>query len=108
MTLPTMKDGQVTRLAIARVARGANHYALARAIEVDAEEIVRWERGETRPTRSKLRRIALALGWPLESFYGGPLSEEHAQAALVKARRDLVESGWPGPDGDDWAVGLIR
>jgi len=108
MTLPTTKDGRVTRLAIARVARGVDHYTLARAIEATGEEIAQWERGDKAPPRTKIWRTALALGWPIQSFIGPHLSEDRAQEALVKARRDLVESGWPGPEHEDWAIGLIR
>lgn len=108
MALPTMKDGRVTRLAIIRVARGVDYYWLARAIEVHADDIVQWEYGETIPPMVKLRRIALALGWPIEAVLGDPIEEESAVATLARARRDLVECGWPGPPEEEWAVGLIR
>jgi transcriptional regulator with XRE-family HTH domain len=81
---------------------------LGRAIGVDATAISAWERGEARPPRSKLRRIALALGWSVDEVTDNPLSEHKADLWLCECRRDLVESGWPGPPTEDWAVGLFR
>lgn len=67
--------------------------ALARTAAVQRGDIYRWWRGESRPSRNSLARIALALDWDVVSFrtaLGDANRATQAPDDLLGALRDQV------------------
>lgn len=58
------------RIRFAREARGLHTPALAEALGVHKRTVERWESGAVKPTRAKLRVLALLLDRPIEWFDG--------------------------------------
>jgi len=99
-------DGTVgTRLKALREGAGLSQRALARLAGVAPETVARLERDRQPPRPDTLRKLAVALGVPLEVLAGGNLApgpEPTAEALPAGLRAALVASGIaPGPAGDD-------
>jgi transcriptional regulator with XRE-family HTH domain len=59
-------------LSAARQARGLTQRELAQALDTDAFQVSRWERGTNRPSDVTLMRLAEALGVEYVSFFIDP------------------------------------
>ena len=90
MNLPTCPDGNVTRLAVARAARGLTCAQLGEAVGVSASQISAWERGLSDPVGAQRAALALRLGWPVCDFGAEPLPEKVGWLLAVKARNRSV------------------
>lgn len=87
-----MKDGRVTRLAVARAVRGVSCLTLGRRVGVSANQISAWERGQSPvPNRAMRLRLALALAWPEQDLTYEPMDHESAWSRLVSARQRAAE-----------------
>ena len=88
MDLIKTEDGMVTALSLVRTIRVLSHADLGRDVGVDAETILRWERGERLPSRAMAKRLGLLLRWPWLDFLAvEPMSYKVAQAQLAAARK---------------------
>jgi transcriptional regulator with XRE-family HTH domain len=69
--IPIAKAQEIARrLKAVRVARRISQIDLARWAECSQPSVVKWERGRTLPNENALRRIAYALGVPVEYLLG--------------------------------------
>jgi transcriptional regulator with XRE-family HTH domain len=90
-------QGQALRTVMetALSARQMSVSALARESSVQRGDIYKWWRGETRPSRNSLARIAVTLHVDtgiLRSALGEPLRTTQTTADLVSALRDQTEA----------------
>jgi hypothetical protein len=88
--LPTTAEGLVTRLALARAARGLSCGELGAALEISAAQVSAWERGLGEPSAGQWAALALRLGWSRRDLEGVPLPERVAFALAVRARNRMV------------------
>ena len=110
-----------TRLALARKRRGYKKTKLAELSKVDLRSVSAFEAGEFSPSTETLARIASALRFPIEFFYGEDLDEPSldsgsfrsmskmtapqrdmalSQAALGLHFMDWIETRFQLPDAD--------
>lgn len=90
MNLPTTPDGLVTRMAVARAARGLSCASLGEAVGVTAAQVSCWERGVSEPSPAQRCAVALRLGWPIRDLVLPPLAEGEAWSVAVKAHNLMV------------------
>ena len=97
-----MDNWNPNRLRDTRVRRGYTQAALARALDTHERQIVRWERGESRPRPRAVVALAKCLGVPadyLRSAGGDAVSiesihdtgEKNSDAAEASKRREAEE-----------------
>jgi Zn-dependent peptidase ImmA (M78 family)/transcriptional regulator with XRE-family HTH domain len=84
----TVTDFDGKRLSLARRMNRKPRAVLAAEVSISPAAITQFERGESRPTRSTLSEIALALGVPAEFFsLGRPIEQVPSTAAHFRSLR---------------------
>jgi len=68
---PELDANHTSELRRLRVQRGYTQAELARALGTHERQIVRWERGESRPRPRTAQAIADCLGVPVEHLFAG-------------------------------------
>jgi transcriptional regulator with XRE-family HTH domain len=62
-------------LRAARVSRSLTQRQLAQALDTDAFQVSRWERGAVRPSDTTLVRLGEVLGLDYAEFFSPPMEE---------------------------------
>lgn len=81
-----------TRLGLARRRRGMTKKSLAAQVSLQWRSISAFENAEFPPSDETLERIARALGFPKEFFFGDDLDEPLAEAASFRAMSRMSAS----------------
>lgn len=90
--LPVTEEGLVTGLAIARAVRSCSRDTLATRVFVKTVDITAWERGAATPTGAQLRRLGLALRWPMANLQVQPVDLDEAAALVSGAKQRIHRS----------------
>lgn len=80
-------DAQVgARIAARRVALGLSQTALGERVGVSCQQIQKYEGGQNRISASRLHRLALTLGLPVEAFFPDrPQGDDNPELAVMRA-----------------------
>lgn len=89
---PRCDEGKVSHIAIARITRGVSEETLALQVGVELTTLQLWERGVEEPSSAQLKRLKLALRWPLWMFTANPLPEVEAEALVEKHSAKIAAS----------------
>ncbi len=99
-----------TRLTLARQRAGLSKKGLAEAIESHPRTITRWEKDDREPVEGDLRRLADALKFPIDFFFGeemdlantGSASFRSMSSMTARERDSALASGSIGFLAFDW------
>ena len=82
-----------SRIRDIREQRGQSVSTLARVLGINERTVRYWESGRSEPTRANLRRLARALGVPVEELRSEPELKPLAAGVIVRDGRVLLRSG---------------
>jgi Zn-dependent peptidase ImmA (M78 family)/DNA-binding XRE family transcriptional regulator len=80
-----MGDFNYSRVDLARRRRGCGKGALAKAAGISPRNLTEYEKGQQEPTLETVSRLASALGFPKEFFFGPDLDEPSPEGASFRA-----------------------
>jgi Zn-dependent peptidase ImmA (M78 family) len=78
-----------SRVDLARRRRGVTKLALAEAVDLSTRMLRKYEQG-SEPTELTIRRLAAALGFPIEFFYGDTLDEPQPEGVSFRSLSALT------------------
>jgi Zn-dependent peptidase ImmA (M78 family)/transcriptional regulator with XRE-family HTH domain len=78
-------DFNYTRLEVARKRRGMTKAKLAEAANISTRSLTKFEREGFMPSEVTVARLAKALGFPMEFFFGETLEEPSAKGSSFRA-----------------------
>jgi len=99
-----------TRVDLARRRRGLTKAALAKAGGVTPRMLTKYERGEVEPSQLTISRLATAVKFPVDFFYGDTLDEPTVEGASFRSmaklsarqRHQALASGGLALSFSDW------
>lgn len=84
-------EGLGSRLRQLRKAKGLTQEALAEQVGVSKPAISSWEKGRAHPRAARATALATALGVPVQSLFGGDVTES-LEAIVDESRRRIAEA----------------
>lgn len=73
-----------SRISLRRSAMGLSQTALARQLGVSFQQVQKYETGTNRISASRLHRVAMILGTPVETFIPAPEREAAGDGAVLR------------------------